>query len=51
MNVTVFPDGWHGIDGTKADMYLVYFDAFDENKYMRIHAELDKLIEEKERTC
>lgn len=51
MNVTVFTDGWHGIDGTKADMYLVYFDAFDENEYMRIHAELDKLIEEKERTC
>lgn len=55
MNVTVFPDGWHGIDGTidgtKADMYLVYFDAFDENEYMRIHAVLDKLIEEKERTC
>ena len=51
MNVTVFPDGWHGIGDTKADTYLVYFDAFDENEYMRIQAELDKLIEEKERTC
>ena len=49
MNVTVFPDGWHGIGDTTADTYLVYFDAFDENEYMRIQAELDKLIEEKEK--
>ena len=51
MNVTVFPDGWHGIDGTKADIYLVYFDIFDENEYKKMHEELDRLIEEKERTC
>lgn len=51
MNVTIFPNGWHGIGGTKADTYLVYFDAFSENEYKKMHEELDRLIEEKERTC
>lgn len=49
--VVVYPDGWHGLNNTKSDMYTIWLDSFDETEYKKMHEELDRLIEEKERTC
>lgn len=49
--VTVYPDGWHGLYGTKSDMYTTYLDAFSDDEYKKMHEELDRLIREKEKKC
>lgn len=49
--VTVYPNGWHGLSDTDADMYTVYLDSFDDDEYRKMHEELDRLIREKEKKC
>ena len=49
--VTVYPDGWHGLDTTKSDTYIIFLDSFNDDEYKKLHEELDRLIREKEKTC
>ena len=49
--VTVCPDGWHELDTTKTDTYIIFLDSFNDDEYKKLHEELDRLIREKEKTC
>ena len=49
--VTVCPDGWHELDTTKTDTYIIFLDSFNNDEYKKLHEELDRLIREKEKTC
>ena len=54
MSVIIYPDGWDGMS-SRNKSYLVYFGKGygyrQKADYERLHEELDRLIEEKERTC